>query len=118
MRWGWRALSEVASENGAADAMAVDTPAEEATSCFSNEVVDDGGDSKELIIRIEGSPTHMQSPSPSRSPPPKKDMCPHTPNDTDSLKAKAGLVDDLMMPIDTVIPSASKTPNQNWPLLH
>jgi hypothetical protein len=81
---------EVVGENGEADAMAVDTPAEEDPSSFSNGVVDDGGESKELTMRIEGSPTHMRSPSPSRSPPPEKDS--HSPNSTDSLKAKVELV--------------------------
>jgi hypothetical protein len=93
---------EIASENGEADTMAVDTPAEEDTSSFPNGVVDDGGDSEEPIIRIEGSPTHMRSPSPSRSPPPEKDTRPYMPNGTDPLKAKARLVDNPMMP--TVIP--------------
>ena len=94
---------EIASENGEADTRAVDTPAEEATSSFPNGVVDDGGDGEEPIIRIESSPTHLRSPSPSRSPL-EKDMRPHAPNGTDSLKAKVGLVDDPMMPTDTVIP--------------
>jgi hypothetical protein len=48
----------------------------------------------------------MRSPSPSRSPPPEKDTS-HTSKGTDSLKAKFELVDDLMMPTDTVIPEKS-----------
>ena len=71
---------EVVGENREADAMAVDTPAEEDPSSFSNGVVDDGGESKELTMRIEGSPTHMRSPSPSQYPPPEKDMRSHSPN--------------------------------------
>jgi hypothetical protein len=94
---------EFASENGEGDTMAVDTPAEEDTSSFPNGVVDDREDSEELITRIEGGPTHMRSPSPSRSPSPEKDTS-HTSKGTDSLKAKFELVDDLMMPTDTVIP--------------
>jgi len=80
---------EIASENREADTMAVDTPAEEDTSSFPNGVVDDGGDSEEPIIRIEGSPTHMRSPSSSRSSSPKKDMRPpsHTSKGTDFLKS-------------------------------
>jgi hypothetical protein len=92
---------EIASENGEADAMAVNTPAEEDTSSFPNRVVDDRGDSEE---RTEGSPTHTRSPSSSRSPPPETDMRPHTSNGTISLKAKFELVDDPMMPTDTLIP--------------
>jgi hypothetical protein len=95
---------EVASENGEADAMAVDTPAEEDTSSFPNGVVDDREDSEEPIVRIKGSPTHMRSPLPSRSPLPDKDMRPHMPNGIYSLKAQVELVDDPMMPTDTVIP--------------
>jgi hypothetical protein len=45
----------------------------------------------------------MRSPSPSRSPQPEKDTS-HTSKGTDSLKAKFELVDDPMMPTDTVIP--------------
>jgi hypothetical protein len=82
--------------------MVVDTPAEEDMSSFPK-VVDDGGDSKELIIRIEGSPTQMRSPPLSRSLPPEKGMHPHTSNGTDSLKAEFELVDP-MMPTNIPIP--------------
>jgi hypothetical protein len=103
---------EIASGNGEADAMAVDTPAEENTSSFPWGVVDD----RESEEQIECSPTHMRSPSPSLSPPPEKHIRPHTSNGPDPLKATFELVDDPMMPTNTPIVKDSQPEPPSPPL--